>query len=593
MSSWKRTVECGLINEKLLGKEATLNGWVTRRRDHGGLIFIDLRDRTGIMQVVFNPDFHKEAHKLAHSLRSEFVISVQGKIVKRSSETINEKMPTGKWELQADKLTILNESKTLPFPLEEAETVDEEHRLKYRYLDLRRFGMQQKLALRSMITFSIREFFMTHGFFEIETPMLTKNTPEGAREFIVPSRLHHGSFYSLPQSPQLYKQLLMAGGMERYFQIVRCFRDEDLRADRQPEFTQLDMEMSFIDEGDVKSVIERMFEHVFKKVFNIDIKLPFPALTYDQAFMAYGTDKPDLRYGMVIHNTTELFKNTELSFLKTVVEGGGKIGAIRVTDKEFTRSELDGWVNKAQDLGSKGLLYVKFAKDGTIESPVAKFLPKDFFDAASKIFKDLKKTDTLFFVAGDYKEAWQVLGRLRCAMAQELKIINKGIINFCWIVNWPLLEWDKDSKRFNAMHHPFTAPQEGWKDQKPENMKARAYDIVCNGVELGGGSMRIHDKEIQEKMFELLGLDKQEAADKFGFLLEALEYGFPPLGGIALGLDRLIMILTNSSSIREVIAFPKTQRGYDAMMHAPTPIKEELLKEYGIAPARKQKNNNK
>lgn len=589
MSSWKRTIECGLVNEKLLDKEITLNGWVTKRRDHGGLIFIDLRDRTGIMQVVFNPDFEKEAHKLAHSLRSEFVVSIHGKVVNRSSETINEKMPTGKWELQADKLIVLNEAKTLPFPLDEADTVDEEHRLKYRYLDLRRFGMQHKIALRSMISFSIREFFLKHGFFEIETPLLTKNTPEGAREFIVPSRLHHGSFYSLPQSPQLYKQLLMAGGMERYFQIARCFRDEDLRADRQPEFSQLDMEMSFIDEGDVRVVIEKMFEHIFKKVFNIDIKLPFPALTYEQAFMAYGSDKPDLRYGMVIHDATSLFEKTELSFLQSVIKDGGKIGAIRLTDKTFTRSELDGWVNKAQDLGSKGLLYVKFAEDGAIESPVAKFLPKDFFESAAKVFKDLKKTDTLFFVAGQYKDAWEVLGRLRCAMAKDLKIINEKIINLCWIVHWPLLEWDKDAKRFNAKHHPFTAPQEGWQDQKPEDMKARAYDLVCNGTEIGGGSIRIHDRKTQEKMFELLGLDKKETDEKFGFLLEALEYGFPPLGGIALGLDRLIMILTNSSSIREVIAFPKTQRGYDAMMHAPTAIDEKLLKEYGVAPVRKQK----
>jgi aspartyl-tRNA synthetase len=384
MSSWKRTVECGVVNEKILGKEATLNGWVTRRRDHGGLIFIDLRDRTGIMQVVFNPDFSKEAHDQAQNLRSEYVISVSGKVVDRSKETINEKMPTGKWELQADKLIILNKSKTLPFPLDEAEEIDEELRLRYRYLDLRRFKMQQKIALRSMITFSIREFFLTHGFFEIETPVLTKNTPEGAREFLVPSRLHKGSFYAMPQSPQLYKQLLMAGGMERYFQMARCFRDEDLRSDRQPEFTQLDMEMSFVDESDVRIVIEKMFEHVFKKVFNIEIKLPLPALTYDQAFMGYGTDKPDLRYGMVIHDASSLFEKTELSFLKAVLDKGGKVGAIRVKDKEFTRSELDGWVTKAQDMGSKGLLYVRFAKDGTLESPVAKFLPKDFFEQASK-----------------------------------------------------------------------------------------------------------------------------------------------------------------------------------------------------------------
>lgn len=589
MSSWKRTVECGLVNEKLLNKEVTLNGWVTRRRDHGGLIFIDLRDRTGIMQVVFNPDFSKDAHNLAQDLRSEFVISVTGKVIDRSKETINEKMPTGKWELRADKLIVLNKSKTLPFQLEEADNIDEELRLRYRYLDLRRFAMQQRIGLRSMITFSIREFFLTHGFFEIETPILTKNTPEGAREFLVPSRMHKGSFYAMPQSPQLYKQLLMAGGMERYFQIARCFRDEDLRADRQPEFTQLDVEMSFIDEGDIRVIIEKMFEHIFKKVFNIEIKLPLPALTYDQAFMGYGTDKPDLRYGMVIHDATSLFEGTELSFLKAVIEKGGKVGAVRVQDKNFTRSELDGWVNKAQAMGSKGLLYVRFAQDGTLESPVAKFLPKDFFEQASKVFKDFKKTDTLFFVAGQYKEAWQVLGRLRCALAEDLKLINPNLINLCWIVNWPLFEKDEKTGSLHAAHHPFTAPQEGWQNLDPENMKARAYDIVCNGVELGGGSIRIHDAEVQKKVFEILGLSKEQAQDKFGFLLEALEYGFPPLGGIALGIDRLVMILTGSQSIREVIAFPKTQRGYDAMMNAPTPVDKASLKEYGIAPVGKTK----
>jgi len=589
MSSWKRTVECGLADHKFLGKEITLNGWVARRRDHGGLIFVDLRDRTGLMQVVFNPDIAKEAHDIAQNLRSEFVVSITGKVAKRSKETINEKMTTGRWELFADKILILNDSKPLPFPLEETSEIDEEHRLRYRYLDLRRFVMQRNIALRSTIIFSMREFFITHGFFEIETPILTKNSPEGAREFIVPSRLHHGSFYSLPQSPQLYKQLLMAGGLERYFQVARCFRDEDLRADRQPEFTQLDVEMSFVDEGDIKNVIEKLLGHMFKKIFNIDIKLPFPVLSYDQAFSAYGSDKPDLRYGMVIYDVTPLFENTELAFLKSVVTTGGKIGGIRVRDKVFTRSELDGWVTKAQGFGSKGLLYVRWSEDGTLESPVAKFLPEDFFEQAAKVFKDLKKTETLFFVAGFYKHAWEVLGRLRCALADDLKLINPNILNFCWIFNFPLFEWDEEAKRYHAMHHPFTAPQEGWEKLSPDQMKARAYDLVCNGMELGGGSIRIHDKHTQQKVFDLLGLKPEETQDKFGFLLEALEYGFPPHGGIALGLDRLVMILTGSNSIREVIAFPKTQRGHDAMMHAPSVVADGYLKEYGIIVAPKQK----
>ena len=589
MSSWKRTVECGLVDQKHLSKEVILNGWVARRRDHGGLIFVDLRDRTGIMQVVFNPDVSKEAHDISQSLRSEFVVSVRGKIVKRSKETINEKMPTGRWELFAEQLFILNDSKPLPFPLDQSEPIDEELRLRYRYLDLRQLPMQRNLALRSTLIFSMREFFVKHGFFEIETPILTKNTPEGAREFIVPSRLHHGSFYSLPQSPQLYKQLLMAAGLERYFQVARCFRDEDLRADRQPEFTQLDVEMSFIDEGDIKNVIEKLLGYMFKKVFNLDIKLPFPVLSYDQAFSAYGSDKPDLRFGMVIHDTTELFANTELAFLKSIITTGGKVGAIRVQNKSFTRSELDGWVEKAQSFGAKGLLYVRWSEDGTLESPVAKFLPEDFFEQAGKIFKDLKKTDTLFFVAGNYKNAWETLGRMRCALAEDLKLINPNILNFCWIFNFPLFEWDEQSKRYHAMHHPFTAPQQGWEQLQPEQMKARAYDLVCNGMELGGGSIRIHDRATQQKVFDLLGLSKEETQDKFGFLLEALEYGFPPLGGIALGIDRLVMILTGSSSIREVIAFPKTQRGYDVMMQAPSVVKDSNLKEYGLMGIVKEK----
>lgn len=583
MSSWKRTVECGLVTDKQLGKEITLNGWVARRRDHGGLIFIDLRDRTGIMQVVFNPDFSKDAHKIAHDLRGEYVISVTGKVIERSKETINDKMTTGKLELQADKAIILNSSKTLPFPLDESEKIDEELRLKYRYLDLRRPEMQQKLALRSTVLFAMREFFLSKGFFEIETPLLTKNTPEGAREFLVPSRLHHGFVYSLPQSPQLYKQLLMAGGIERYFQIARCFRDEDLRADRQPEFTQLDIEMSFVEAEDIRRVIEELFVYIFKKLFNVEVKLPLPVISYDYAFGVYGTDKPDLRFGLPIYDAALLFAKTELKFLRTALDSNQRIGALHVTNKKFTRSELDGWVNKAQELGSKGLLYVRFAEDGTLESPVAKFLPKDFFEQAQKVFKDLKKEDTLFFVAGPYKDAWETLGRLRLAFAKELNLIKPNLINLCWVVDFPLFEWDEEAKRFNAIHHPFTQPQDGWEALKPEDMKAKAYDLVCNGLELGGGSIRIHNKDMQERVFALLGLEEDEVKNKFGFLLESLEYGFPPLGGIALGLDRLLMILTNASSIREVIAFPKTQRGYDPMMSAPSMVDQKMLREYGLS----------
>lgn len=588
MASWKRTIECGFINEKALGKEVVLNGWVARRRDHGGLIFVDLRDRTGIMQIVFNPAFSVEAHKLADTLRSEYVVAVKGTVIERDAAVINDKMPTGKWELKVSELLILNSSKALPFSLEE-DSIDEELRLRYRYLDLRRFTMQNRLGMRNMVVFAIREFFIQNGFLEIETPILTKNTPEGAREFLTPSRLHHGSFYSLPQSPQLYKQLLMAGGLERYFQIARCFRDEDLRADRQPEFTQLDIEMSFVQAHDIRYCIEKMFEYLFKRVFNMEIKLPFPTMTYEVAFNNYGSDKPDIRFGLPIHDVTSLFEGTELSFLRAVLDKGGKVGGLHIQNKTFTRSELDDWVKKAQQHGAQGLVYVRWAADGTLESPIAKFLPSNFFEKATAIFKDLTKQDTLFFVAGPFKAAWEVLGRLRNAFGAELQLINPNTMNICWIVDFPLFEWSEQEKKFASAHHPFTCPQEGWENLKPEQMKAQAYDLVCNGFEIGGGSIRIHDVAMQKKIFELLGLSQERAQDKFGFLLEAMEYGFPPMGGIALGIDRLVMLLAQASSIREVIAFPKTQRGYDAMMQAPSTIDNKQLKEYGIGVIDKQK----
>lgn len=590
MASWKRTIECGFIDEKALGKEVVLNGWVARRRDHGGLIFVDLRDRTGIMQVVFNPAFSQEAHTLADSLRTEFVVSVKGTVIERDAAVVNDKMPTGKWELKANGLIILNSSKTLPFALDEGDDIDEELRLRYRYLDLRRFPLQNRLGLRNMVTFSMREFFVKNGFLEIETPILTKNTPEGAREFLTPSRVHHGSFYSLPQSPQIYKQLLMAGGLERYFQIARCFRDEDLRSDRQPEFTQLDVEMSFVEAHDIKICIEKMFEHLFKIVFNIDIKTPFPAITYEAAFHNYGSDKPDLRFGMPIYDATSLFDNTELSFLKSVIQKGGKAGALRVEKYAFTRSELDEWVKRAQQAGSQGLLYVRWnQEDGTVESPVAKFLPANFFEQAQQMFEGLTKADTLFFVAGSYKQAWEVLGRLRCMFGAQLKLIQENMLSICWVVDFPLFEWSEQEKKFVSAHHPFTAPQPGWETLKPEEMKAQAYDLVCNGYEIGGGSIRIHNKDMQQKIFEILGLSHERTQEKFGFLLEAMDFGFPPMGGIALGVDRLLMILTRSNSIREVIAFPKTQKGNDVMMQAPSTIDNKQLREYGIAVIDKQK----
>ncbi len=582
MQSIERTTQCGLVNEKFLNKTVCLAGWVHSRRDHGGLIFIDLRDRTGLMQLVFNPDFDKNAHADAHSLRSEYVIAVCGIVVERAAETINQELTTGKWELQINRLVILNKAKTLPFSLEQAHTVDEELRLKYRYLDLRRADMRKKLALRHKIIFAMREFLNDQDFYEIETPILTKNTPEGAREFLVPSRMHHGYFYAMPQSPQLYKQLLMASGMEKYFQVARCFRDEDLRADRQPEFTQLDLEMSFVQEKDVQNITEKLLAYIYKKVLGKKLSIPFSRMTYDQAFSDYGSDKPDTRFALKIKDCSSLFEQTELSFLRAVLDKGGKIGALHVQKHDFSRSELEGWVGKAQKIGAKGLLWIRFKDENTIESPVSKFLPKDFFARVKKLFPELSQGDTLFLVAGNYKTAWEILGRLRLALANTLQLIPQDEHNFLWVTDFPLFEYDEKEKRLNAVHHPFTSPQDDWEKLEPIQIKSRAYDIIFNGVELGGGSIRIHNHDMQKKVFDLLGLDQKQAQNKFGFLLEAQELGFPPHGGIALGLDRLIMLLTQSKSIRDVIAFPKTQRGYDLMMGSPTPIEEKQLHEYGL-----------
>ena len=577
----ERTTGCGKVSTDHLSKEICLAGWVNKRRDHGGLIFIDLRDRSGLMQLVFNPDFEKAAHETAHSLRSEFVIAVCGKVVQRAAETINPDLPTGKYELQVTKLYILNKAKQLPFALDDADVVDEELRLKYRYLDLRREKMRDRFALRNNVFFAIREFFHDQDFFEIETPILTKNSPEGAREFLVPSRMQKGSFYALPQSPQLYKQLLMASGFEKYYQIARCFRDEDLRSDRQPEFTQLDMEMSFVSEQDIMDQIERMFTFLWKKIFKLDLEIPFERITYKKAFADYGSDKPDLRYELKIHDCTSLFEGTELKFIKSVLDAGGKVGGLHVKDYEFSRSELDGWVPKAQQLGAKGLLWVRF-KDGKADSPVSKFLPDDFFAQAKKIFPDLKETSVLFLMAGKYQPTWTLLGRLRIALAQQLNMIPQDVYKFCWVTDFPLLEYDHEAKRWSSVHHPFTSPEQDWQTKEPADINARAYDIILNGVELGGGSIRIHEKEMQEKVFALLKLPKEQVQQKFGFLLEAQELGFPPHGGIALGLDRLIMLMSKADSIREVIAFPKTARGYDPLMEAPTGVDDIMLKEYGL-----------
>jgi len=582
MINMKRTTYCGFVTEKYLNQEISLTGWVNKRRDHGGLIFVDLRDREGIMQIVFNPDFNQQAHVLAHELRSEFVILVSGKVVQRDANLINKNIATGKFELQVTNLVILNKSKALPFALDE-DNIDEETRLKYRYLDLRRPDMFNKMQLRNEIIFATREFFFNNGFIDVETPILTKNTMEGAREFIVPSRIHEHSFYSLPQSPQMYKQLLMAAGFDKYVQVARCFRDEDLRADRQPEFTQLDLEMSFINEEDIIDVVSRYIQYILKKVQSIDVQLPFKRITYDYAFSNFGSDKPDIRFDLKIQDFSSLFVNTELKFLKSVIASGGKVGGLHVSGKAYSRSELLAWVDTAVKFGAKGLLWVRFNEDCKHESPVSKFLPDNFFDQLkSTICPTLKAGDTIFLIAGEYEEAWTLLGRLRLEVAEDLKIIPHDELNFSWVVDFPMFEYNKDDKRWYSKHHPFTSPQAGWENLEQKDIKARAYDIVLNGIELGGGSIRIHDSAIQKKIFNMIGMTNEAAQAYFDFLLESQELGYPPLGGLAIGLDRFVMLLTGSKSIREVIAFPKTQRASDPMMKAPSEVDEQKLELYRL-----------
>lgn len=590
MQFFKRSCWCGQVTEKLLNKEICLSGWVQKRRNLGGIIFVDLRDRTGIMQLVFDPTHAKEVTQQAEEIRSEFVISVKGMVVNRASSAMNDKMPTGHFELRVAELSVLSKSAVLPFQIED-DNVSEELRLKYRYLDLRRKKMQDFLKLRHDLVFTMRQYFNDQEFIEVETPILSKSTPEGARDFLVPCRLQSGTFYALPQSPQIYKQLLILGGLEKYFQIARCFRDEALRANRQPEFTQLDIEMSFVDEKDIQDICEGLFQVMWKKFLNYELSLPLTRYTYDEVFGRFGSDKPDMRFALEIKNITPLFNGTNITFLKSILDVDGKIGALCVTQKRFSRSELDqisAYVTK--ELGAKGLLWIRRKDDGTLDSAVAKNLPADFWIQAKAIVSDLTDDATLFLVAGEYEDAWTVLGQLRLNLGKMLNIIDKKQHKMFWVTDFPMFEWNKEEKRWEAKHHPFTSPQIGWEKMELGKVKARAYDLVYNGEELGGGSIRIHDPEVQSKVFSAIGITPEKAQERFGFLLEAQTFGYPPDGGIAFGIDRLAMMLAGTDSIRDIIAFPKTQVGTCLMMQTPAKVDQSQLDELYIASTWKPKD---
>ncbi|MDR3564406.1 MAG: aspartate--tRNA ligase [Negativicutes bacterium] len=584
MQELKRSHSCGELNKAHAGETVVLCGWVARRRDHGGLIFVDLRDRSGLVQVVFSPDVNKEAFHKAESVRGEYVLAVSGTVRLRDADTVNPNMSTGEIEVDGAELRILNAAKTPPFYIQDDVDVDETVRLKYRYLDLRRPEMQRNLILRHRVTKLMRDFFDSHGFIEIETPMLTKSTPEGARDYLVPSRVNPGKFYALPQSPQIFKQILMVAGFERYFQIVRCFRDEDLRADRQPEFTQLDIEMSFVDREDVLTMMENMITYLFKGAIGADLNAPFIRLSYADAMSRFGSDKPDLRFGMELVDLSAAARGSDFKVFESVLTAGGQVKAINVKGySHIARRELDGLVEYVGNYGGKGLAWICYTPDG-IKSQITKFFSQEQIDAFTAATA-AEEGDLLLVMADQPDVVNNALGQLRLEMARRMNLIDPAKLAFCWVLDFPMFEYDAEEKRHVAMHHPFTSPTDEdmeYLESDPGRIKAKAYDMVLNGTEIGGGSIRIYNRDIQERVFKAIGLTDEEAMEKFGFLLEAFEYGTPPHGGIAFGLDRLVMLMAGRPSIRDVIAFPKTQSATDVMTQAPSTVVQRQLKELSI-----------
>ena len=585
MQGLHRSHRCTEVNNTMIGEEVTLMGWVQKRRNLGSLIFIDLRDRSGLLQVVFDePQVGSEGFEKAGNLRSEFVVAVTGVVQKRSA-AVNESLKTGDIEVIANDIRILSEAETPPFPIEENCQTKEELRLKYRYLDLRRPDLQRNIMMKSKVSMLLRNFMEKEGFLEIETPILMKSTPEGARDYLVPSRVHPGSFYALPQSPQLYKQLLMCSGYDRYFQIARCFRDEDLRADRQPEFTQADMELSFVDVDDVIDVNERLLAYVFKEAIGVDVPLPIPRMTWQEAMDRFGSDKPDTRFGMELVDVSETVAGCGFGVFTGALENGGSVRGINAKGQgAMPRKKIDKLVSFAKDYGAKGLAYLAVNEDGTYKSSFAKFMTEEELAALVEKMGG-EPGDLLLFAADKNKVVWDVLGALRLELARQLELLDKNQYNFLWVTEFPLLEWSDEENRFMAMHHPFTMPmEEDWDkiDSDPGAVRAKAYDIVLNGTELGGGSVRIHQDDIQEKMLEVLGFTKEQAHEQFGFLLDAFKYGVPPHAGLAYGLDRMVMLMMQCDSIRDVIAFPKVKDASCLMSHAPSPVDEKQLEELGI-----------